>query len=162
MVKRKGLIYQLHVSSCWNIITLFFRVSEHIVKFFFNVRSHPLWCLVALALMFLTFYVSNSIAQCAACRRSAAARRTHTAARCRTCAEVRRKAACGAARRVRRLATAEATAMHFLFEAFPSSFPHYFVMDTYLVMISDEFLRIQTFKNCGISLLILLSQPLLG
>ena len=113
------------------------------------MRSHPLWCLVALALMFLTFYVSNSIAQCAACRRSAAARRTHTAARCRTCAEVRRKAACGAARRVRRLATAEATAMHFLFEAFPSSFPHYFVMDTYLVMISDEFLRIQTFKNCG-------------
>jgi hypothetical protein len=37
----------------------------------------------------------------------------------------------------RRLAIAEATAMHFLFEAFPSSFPHYFVMDTYLVMISD-------------------------
>ena len=100
--------------------------------------------------MFLTFYVSNSIAQCAACRRSAAAaRRTHTAARCRTCAEVRRKAACGAARRVRRLATAEATAMHFLFEAFPSSFPHYFVMDTYLVMISEEFLWIQTFKNSG-------------
>ena len=58
---------------------------------FFNVQSHPLWCLVALALMFLTFYVSNSIAQCAACRRSAAAaRRTHTAARCRTCTEVRR------------------------------------------------------------------------
>ena len=54
---------------------------------------------------------------------------------------------CGTARRVRRLATAEATAMHFLFEAFPSSFPHYFVMDTYLVMISDEFLWIQTFKD---------------
>ena len=50
---------------------------------------------------------------------------------------------------VRRLAIAEATAMHFLFEAFPSSFPHYFVMDTYLVMISEEFLWIQTFKNSG-------------
>ena len=113
------------------------------------MQSHPLWCLVALALMFLTFYVSNSIAQCAVCRRSAAARnthtaaarRTHTAARCRTCTEVRRAGG------VRRLAIGEATAMHFLFEAFPSSFPHYFVLDTYLVMISDEFLRIQIFKN---------------
>ena len=68
-------------------------------------------------------------------------------------AHVRR---CGVKRRAQRcrtprcrLATAEATAMHFLFEAFPSSFPHYFVMDTYLVIISDTFLRIQTFKNCG-------------
>ena len=64
-------------------------------------------------------------------------------------AHVRRCGVKRRAQRCRRLATAEATAMHFLFEAFPSSFPHYFVMDTYLVIISDTFLRIQTFKNCG-------------
>ena len=57
------------------------------------------------------------------------------AAHVRRCGVKRREQRCRTPRR--RLATAEATAMHFLFEAFPSSFPHYFVMDTYLVMISD-------------------------
>ena len=77
--------------------------------------------------------------------------RAADAPRCRKSHSHRRKVLhmCGGAAYggVRRLAIAEATAMHFLFEAFPSSFPHYFVMDTYLVMISDEFLWIQTFKD---------------